>query len=262
MPSHGFHGRVAEVVSGDRIRALQVSHPADQVIARHRHGWACLTLFVCGSYVEELEAGEVEIAGPAAVLYPPGHPHANRIGRRGLETVSLEFELGRMRRDEAAPDDEPRVWVGGGIGRAAGQLARALTVLPYAEVEGALRRFLRCALAPRPTVQRPVWLTEAVAGAAAGEPTTELARRLDLHPAWLARRYLMLTGESLQQTLRRRRVERALHLIRTKPMGLAAVAAEAGFCDQSHMNRSFREMLGRTPRAVRQSSPDLHGWPA
>jgi AraC-like DNA-binding protein len=31
----------------------------------------------------------------------------------------------------------------------------------------------------------------------------------------------------------------------------ADVAQEAGFCDQSHMNRTFRRLLGRLPSAVR-----------
>ncbi|HVN02328.1 MAG TPA: AraC family transcriptional regulator [Caulobacteraceae bacterium] len=29
------------------------------------------------------------------------------------------------------------------------------------------------------------------------------------------------------------------------------MAAAAGFCDQSHMNRAFRQVLGRTPAALR-----------
>jgi AraC-like DNA-binding protein len=31
----------------------------------------------------------------------------------------------------------------------------------------------------------------------------------------------------------------------------ASIALESGFCDQSHMNRTFRRVLGRSPAAVR-----------
>ena len=41
-------------------------------------------------------------------------------------------------------------------------------------------------------------------------------------------------------------------LLETGRLGLADVALEAGFCDQSHMNRSFKLLLGCTPAEVRR----------
>jgi AraC-like DNA-binding protein len=32
----------------------------------------------------------------------------------------------------------------------------------------------------------------------------------------------------------------------------ASIALDAEFCDQSHMNRTFRRVLGRSPAAVRE----------
>jgi len=79
----------------------------------------------------------------------------------------------------------------------------------------------------------------------------DIARRLDLHPAWLARAYRHATGEGLHETVRRRRVEQACILLRRSDRPLAEIALAAGFCDQSHMNRGFRATLGRTPAQVR-----------
>jgi transcriptional regulator GlxA family with amidase domain len=55
----------------------------------------------------------------------------------------------------------------------------------------------------------------------------------------------------LVETLRRRRVEAAAILLESSGLELAEIAAQAGFCDQSHMNRAFKKFLGRTPAAAR-----------
>jgi AraC family transcriptional regulator len=49
-------------------------------------------------------------------------------------------------------------------------------------------------------------------------------------------------------------VERAALLLRGGRAALAEVAVAAGFCDQSHMNRAFRAVLGRTPLEVRREA--------
>jgi AraC family transcriptional regulator len=49
-------------------------------------------------------------------------------------------------------------------------------------------------------------------------------------------------------------VERATALLRYGRNGLADIAIAAGFCDQSHMNRAFHAVLGRTPLEVRREA--------
>jgi AraC family transcriptional regulator len=78
-----------------------------------------------------------------------------------------------------------------------------------------------------------------------------LGRELELHPAWLSQSYRSVIGEGLQQTLMRKRVERASLLLRNSDQPAAQIAVETGFCDQSHMIRRFRKLLGRTPYQVR-----------
>ena len=98
----------------------------------------------------------------------------------------------------------------------------------------------------------PAWLSTARLALEKGVGSTaEISRQLDLHPAWLARAYRHSAGEGLHETVRRLRVERASRLLRRSEMPLADIAIASGFCDQSHMNRCFRGMLGRTPIQVR-----------
>jgi transcriptional regulator GlxA family with amidase domain len=55
----------------------------------------------------------------------------------------------------------------------------------------------------------------------------------------------------MAEAQRRRRVEAASRLLRFSTQPLAEIAIAAGFFDQSHMNRCFGAVLGRTPLAVR-----------
>jgi transcriptional regulator GlxA family with amidase domain len=79
----------------------------------------------------------------------------------------------------------------------------------------------------------------------------DLARQVERHPSWLGTAYRAATGEGPMETAARFRVERAARLLRETRNWCAHIAHEAGFCDQSHMNRMFRRMLGRSPSEVR-----------
>ena len=99
----------------------------------------------------------------------------------------------------------------------------------------------------------PPWLDdlEALIPAEGASRTDRLARRLGVSRPWLARAYRHWRGEGLGEALRRRRVAAAAVLLEGAEPSLADVAAQAGFCDQSHMNRAFKRFIGRTPAAIR-----------
>ena len=59
-------------------------------------------------------------------------------------------------------------------------------------------------------------------------------------------------GEGMQETLARFRVERAARLLRETQQPCISIALESGFCDQSHMDRTIRRVLGRSPIEVRE----------
>ena len=78
-----------------------------------------------------------------------------------------------------------------------------------------------------------------------------LAREVGRHPSWFGTAYRKATGEGLMETAARLRVERAARALRETNQSCAYIAHEAGFCDQSHMNRTFRRLLGRAPTELR-----------
>jgi AraC family transcriptional regulator len=116
--------------------------------------------------------------------------------------------------------------------------------------------------ARRPTEQRrPTGLSRAQLGAALdflrgrlADPFSldELAAATGLSPYHFARQFKRSTGLSPHQYLVRERVERAKLLLRAqRNKGLAAIAQEVGFADQSHFGRLFKRLVGVTPRRYR-----------
>jgi AraC family transcriptional regulator len=75
----------------------------------------------------------------------------------------------------------------------------------------------------------------------------QLAETTEMSACHFARMFRLSTGIPPHKYVVRRRVTRAKHLLLNKGVSLATAALEAGFCDQGHMTRCFRQVLGTTP---------------
>jgi AraC family transcriptional regulator len=221
-------------------------------VPEHAHDWPVLSIFVLGSYRNETELGETLIAGPSAILYQAGAAHRNAIGAVGFEQLEIEFDAAWLGRAllPAAPASR---WLGGSVGAAARSLARfCASGADETRFRGALRRFIQHA-SVQAVREAPSWVEE-IRQRLRDDPrlaVKDLAREVGRHPSWLGTAYRLATGEGPMETAARFRIERAARLLRETDDACAYIAHEAGFCDQSHMNRSFRRLLGRTPSEVR-----------
>lgn len=236
---------------GARVR--RVLDPSRALVAEHAHDWPLISLFVLGDYRNITEYGEREIAGPSMVFYRRGAAHRNVVGEMGFEQIEIEFDPAWLG-PSALPPDQVLTRVGG----TSGALARSVAVkcdleLSEAELRTWLLRLLDIA---RCEPARPVssWI-DSVTRRLRADPAVhiaDLARGVSRSPGWIGPAYRRSIGEGLQEVAARFRVERAARLLRESEDSLCTVAAEAGFCDQSHMNRTFRRILGRSPTAVRR----------
>ena len=224
--------------------------PSFATVAEHAHDWPMLSLYVMGGYRNVTECGAHDIAGPSFVFYGRGAAHGNAIGAAGFEQIEIEFDpdwLGAA----ALPREPVLVRIGGTSGACARQLAIACGTVV---TDQRLRHAMRTLLSTAADEVVPGWLGK-VDAALRADPSCrigELAGEVGLSPAWIGPAYRQRTGHSIKETAARLRVERAARLLRESDGSLAAIATETGFCDQSHMNRLFRRVLGRSPVAVRQ----------
>jgi AraC family transcriptional regulator len=222
-------------------------------VPEHAHDWPVLSLFVLGSYLNETEVGSRFICGPSAVLYRAGARHRNTTAAVGFEQIEIEFDpswLGRR----SLPPQPVTLWIGGRVAYQARCLARLCEAgCCEGQLRSALQRFLEGAHR-QPRREPPDWIGALTARLRedATLKVADLAWEARRHPSWLGSAYREATGEGLKETAARLRVECATRLLRETPEALSSIATVAGFCDQSHMNRTFRRVLGRSPAAVRE----------
>jgi AraC family transcriptional regulator len=222
-------------------------------VPEHAHDWPLLSLFVMGGYSNRTGLGERFIAGPSAVFYAAGAAHHNVAGDDGFEQIEIEFDPAWLR-SVRLPDAPVLRWVGGRAGAEAQALASLCNQgAPERQLLASLRRFLGSA-STASDVRQPEWL-DSVTTRLRGDPARKvagLAQAAGLHPSWLGTAYRRVAGEGLLDAAARFRVEHATRLLRETELPFTDIALDAGFCDQSHMIRSFRRVLGRLPSSVRE----------
>ncbi|MFI6317500.1 helix-turn-helix domain-containing protein [Nonomuraea sp. NPDC050556] len=100
---------------------------------------------------------------------------------------------------------------------------------------------------PSPVVLQCWHLLRAGNGAV---PVSELVRQSGWSHRHLIARFREEIGVTPKELARLMRFEHAVNLLREPGSALSTVAAEAGFYDQTHLNREFHRLAGCLPRSV------------
>lgn len=113
---------------------------------------------------------------------------------------------------------------------------------------------------PHPAVTAAIAHIEARLAAPLTVP--EVARAAGVSHNHLTRLFHAETGGTVVAYIRRRRLERAHHLLRATTLSIPAVAASVGIPDIQAFNKACRRELGASPRALRGAPPSGAGQPA
>jgi len=249
-----FYGAptVERRLPGVRLAHLAATMSAEHV-DEHSHDDAHFVLATRGRY--ETTAWGPETEGPILVYNPPGVVHRDRFVETGGYFLAVSFAAGDWRdvADSRAAIDALRL-TGSVARRAALRLTRSLLSLDAEplSLEGLSLELAAQAMAPaRDSDHPPSWLAlaETYLADAFDQPigVADLARVAGVHPVHLARGYRRWLGAAPGERLRTRRLERAADLLMRGRTSIGEIALAAGFCDQSHLNRQFRQAYGVTP---------------
>jgi AraC family transcriptional regulator len=89
---------------------------------------------------------------------------------------------------------------------------------------------------------------EAIEASISSPPAVEeLAAIAGVHPTHLLRTFRRYQGTTIANFVRRRRIERARTEVAQRKRPLSSIALDAGFADQSHFTRVFKQAFGETP---------------
>ena len=88
-----------------------------------------------------------------------------------------------------------------------------------------------------------------------------LARVALVSQAHFIRTFRATFGETPHRYLQRRRVERAMALLRNSDRSVTDICFAVGFASLGTFSRTFRDIVGRSPSAFRQEAPGPYPVP-
>jgi AraC-like DNA-binding protein len=89
-----------------------------------------------------------------------------------------------------------------------------------------------------------------------------LARIAYVSEAHFIRTFRATFGETPHRYLQRRRVERAMFMLRETNRSVSEICLEVGFASLGTFGRTFREIVGQSPTSYRRQAADLRAVPA
>lgn len=226
-------------------------------VASHAHDAPLLSLILQGHATEE-NAGQTRDLAPQSLLYTPTfetHGHTFLTAGRWLNIQFAPRWFARIGAEIGALPTAPILLRGSTVNWASrlGSEIREPDAVSRFAIEGALL-LLVSELARLPASgerRRPRWfkaVEDAIDASIAAPPSVEdLAAIAGVHPSHLLRTFRQYHGCTLATYVRRQRVERARAQIAASTRPLSMIALDAGFADQSHFTRVFREAFGETP---------------
>ena len=258
----GFFGAVTRRIDTPAAVVSEVEHAAPRTLPSHRHEASYFCLLVRGAYVEEIAHRRLEYRPFSVGFHSPQMTHRDRIGTDGATFFSVELKPHWVDRALSEffprPEWEPR-FVDGDLCALMARLyaLHAEEVLDPETVDAALWELVGCLARERQLIERgrPHWFDACIdlVHADFGRPLTvlEVASTVGVHPVHLSREFRRRTGQTLGEYLHKLRVRAACAQLLDPGRSLADIALAAGFADQSHFCRVFKQLVGCSPGRFR-----------
>jgi len=233
------------------------------VLRRHCHELAYFSLVLSGSYEEHCSRRQVRRCDSEKILYhPAGEVHSDKFGNCGGKIFSIELEprwTSTLREYELQAEEPIALphrevsWLGKRAYQAfINRAPRSSLLLEAAGIE--LLYQLPWKHSVRVESHPPRWLKDVVeilhAEFCRPFSLTAISQRVGAHPVHLARAFRRRHGMTVGQYVRRIRLDYTMNKLAGSD-SLSAIAANAGFSDQSHLGRVFRAATGMTPGQFR-----------
>lgn len=225
----------------------------------HVDRYSRITLTLQGDFQEITRTGSASVAAGDMLFKSKTVQHEDRFGESGVTLVSVVF-----RSDDVCALQQgglQRLW---SVRRSARHLRSGIAILGasfandhltiQAEVADLLSSEADDALRFR---RPPIWLSrlkrDLESESLSSVDVAQRARDAGAHPAHASRLFRRCFSSSITEHATYHCVRRAIGMLGRgrKRQTLSEIAVAAGFYDQSHMNRTFVRLAGRTPGRYR-----------
>ena len=259
-----FYGEILHKYDSCGIILSEFKHDGAKRIPKHSHELAYFNLLLDGDYLE-FYAGRTAILKPlTTIFHPPDITHYDQIGPSGIRIFSIEVKqqwLERLREVGVLPGSAAErpgselSWLATRLYREYGYRHRCSSLA----IEGLTLEMLAVVSQSRRLQEKvmPPWLQKATDllndGFQQNLRINHVASQIGVHPVYLSRVFRQFYHQSISDYVQNLRVQFACRQLVKEESNLATISANAGFADQSHFTRVFKQFTGVTPGVFRAS---------
>jgi AraC family transcriptional regulator len=261
-----YKGKILQSKSIADLQLTDLLYEPKVAVPKHNHSQASLCLVRKGALTERYGQKSIDSNSSMLLFRPAGVLHSDRFGATVTECFMIDFGSLWVTRFE-----DYSSWMHQPIGFNDGELlwlvkkirseALEADIFTPLIIEGLMyeigAKIARKSKAGSDSIMPP-WLKRVrnmLHDHFRENLTLEyLAKIADVHPMYLSATFKKHHRCGVGEYIRRLRVEFACSQLLTTNNNLADIALEAGFANQSHFSRIFRNATGITPRHYRDTS--------
>lgn len=257
-----FYGAAQRRMEAAGLVLTELRHQHGRKLPEHTHESAYFGLLLDGGYSEKFKERATEYAPFTLGFHPPNFTHVDEIGACGSRMFCIEVRhafWNKVRDYLTSPKFTPDLcgaestWLGL-------RLYRGFTkgTLDSFQIEEIAAQMIErcCQMAIAVERAEPTWLskaTELLRESFRQQITLErVAKEVGVHPIHLSRVFRQKNLCSMGEYVNRLRVQFVCTQMSRGWPAFGELAVEAGFADQSHMGRVFRNLVEETPARQRE----------
>jgi AraC family transcriptional regulator len=266
MTGRVTYGEAVREFRGGGLVLTETRHAAALTLRRHDHEHPNVNVVLSGAFRETVERHHYNCDAQSALVKPGGSQHSDRYGDKPAHCIVVEFTSDHT---SVNPEVDPLLAEhlqrrSGPIGLIAQQLYAELYAADVSTsliVEGLSLQLLGAIVRAGGVQERnrrpPAWAVRTrdmiEANLNAALRLSDLAHLAGVHATHLNRTFKRYFGATIGTYTRGARLRSAVQLLTDGSDSLASVAAQTGFCDQSHFAAAFKRRFGVTPGAFRRA---------
>lgn len=232
---------------------------------KHTHKQALFCFVMDGWYTETYGDKTRECTASTLLFHPPGELHAEHFHDAGGRSFIIEIAPNWMKQigEMLNITDNSSDFHGGTLELLSRKLYREFSNTDEASpliIEGVMMEMMGETVryrAAKPGQNSPRWLQQArdLLHARFHENLTlaDVAQIVGVHPVHLAQTFHKTYQHTVGDYVRKLRIEYACRELTMSPKPIVEIALAAGFCDQSHFTRTFKQVIGVAPSQYREA---------
>ena len=253
-----FYGEILRKRQASGLILSELKHDGARKLPQHSHELAYFCLLLNGNYWEQFGPKRIIYKPLTVMFHPPGTTHSDEIGPTGGRFFSVEVKtewMDRLRECLGARDLDSSLhegelaWLAMRLYREHSQMD-ACSMLT---IEGLVLEMLAIVGRMRDVREQhgPAWLSRAMEllneEFRNNLKVQDVANEIGVHPFHLSRVFRAVHRQTIGEYVHKLRVTYACKQLARADNDLATVALSAGFADQSHFTRVFKNVTGITP---------------